>query len=74
MFLLTLFLIDNNLAVMFWRLQARVLMLNRLRAFWPKGYQRGSLGKPFLFSFSHCLLQVVAVLMALLLSFRAGSF
>ena len=38
--------VGNNLIVMFWRLQARVLMfINRLRACWPKGYQRGSLGK-----------------------------
>ena len=30
---------------MFRRLLARALILNRLRAFWPKGYQRGSQGK-----------------------------
>ena len=26
-------------------LAARVLMFNRLRAFWPKAYQRGSVGE-----------------------------
>ena len=34
-----------GLIVMFWRLQARVLMFNRLRAVWSKDYQRESLGK-----------------------------
>ena len=30
---------------MFQRLLAKALIFNRLRAIWPKGYQRGSLGK-----------------------------
>ena len=37
--------VDNDLNVMFWRLQARVLMFNRFACLWPKGYQRGILGK-----------------------------
>ena len=30
---------------MFGRLLARAFIINRLRALWPKGYQRGSLRK-----------------------------
>ena len=37
--------ITYNLIVVFGRLQARVLMFNCFACFWPKGYQRKSLGK-----------------------------
>ena len=36
---------DNKSIVMFWRLQARVLIFDRFAYFWRKGYQRRSLGK-----------------------------
>ena len=42
-------LITLLLILMFWRLRARVFMLNRLRAFWPNDYQRGSRRKSQLF-------------------------
>ena len=35
--------VDTNLIVVFWRLQVRVFVFNRLRAIWPEDYQRGSL-------------------------------
>ena len=37
--------VNDNLIVMFRRFRARVLMFNRWRAFWPKGYQREKTGK-----------------------------
>ena len=40
-----LFQKNYYLVVMFWRLLARAFIINRLRAIWLKGYQRGSLRK-----------------------------